>query len=1644
MKITGKKIIKFSVKFIVYSVASVLLLFSVVWGAIQIPAAQQYLVDQATGYLRKKLKTKVDIKRVNIEFFKTVVLEDIFVADRQDDTLLYAKKFKVTLHSFSLLDKQLQTQEVGLEGVNLHLHRSSKSPDFNYQFLIDAFSSDSTKKPEPKKDSTAGWDIDLHKVRLKNLKLHWWDDRSKLFLQTQMKDFKADFETLGLENKHPIINELMFDGLDLKFRQAPHQQEDSEAEVTLQDELEAGKKLTPKDSTQKAVADTLNTALNSSGYKIDLKSLVFKNCNFRYDDDSRKPANRNSIDYNHLVAKDFSTDIRQIKVGKNNLSFDIRSLAFAEKSGFRLRQLALSVDLDYPQVSIDAGKIQTNNSVFHRGFKLRLPSLESIEASVDSTFFDADFTQDSLGFKDITFFTGALPPALQDQTVKFGGSIKADKNKLYLDKFMVGFNARNSFETTLEVNNFTDYAQAHYNLNLHYLKVAPAFLQSLLPAPLPAQLMLVPDIRTELKLKGYLSQLEGDCLLQTVLGELESDFTLQTNAKFDNNRLKANLSGKAIQVGTLVGVADVGALNFSASTSITQSPHLFRVDTLNADITSFEYKKYVYKGLKIASKFVDNIAESKVVYKDDEAHLVLRNVVNLREKKPTVFLLGDVHQLHLKKLNLFDQKLDIKTQIVGEIQGFDADSLTGYLKVTHAKVAYQKRNLELDSLRLTISQQDSTRNIVLKSDIMDAHVKGQFHLSELPQAFDIFAHSYYTGYASDSLKLKHTEQFTVNAHVHKNPRLLYAFVPTLKLPFELDIDVTFDASTNFLMAQISTPALEYAGQKANNFYLNLRTRRNKLKVFWSCSNIETKENIDIKSPIFRTTIEKDKASFNFRVKSDSLKTDMALYGKVNAKTDTFAIALHDSFIEIEKQKWKFKQDCKITFNPYNEYLFVDSLALTHNDQSLLLQSRTNDDNKIVQELDIIKFDIDSIPLLFGLSSYKLGGVINGNLAVTNVFDIEKIISDIKVKNLRAMDIAMGDLTLGVSDKDLTGVTKIQVLLKGRNNRLRANGSYDLNKDSLYLFAGISQIRLEPFKPLVSDYITKLHGRLSARLRVAGPLLHPNINGDIRFKGKNTVQVKMLGEPHFIEDQRIYFDGDQINFKNFTITDQNGQTNTINGKIHNLGFSAFYTNLKVKGDNFQLMKSSAYNFKTLYGTIVSDYDIKVDGLLDDLKIKADVTVKPGSNVHTSIDDEGAASVRRSDFIKFVDADSTKTKDTTKARAQTDLTGFTVNSVIRVTPETKLHIIIDEATNDRMECSGTTTLSVNMDSTGEIEISGDYVIETGKYTMNLFEVVRKEIEVQKGSSVHFFGDPMQGIMNITAIYETKTSTYSLLQDRISSDQEIEQAKRIIPVQVLVHLRGKFLEPQISFDIELPKEEVRNPSPALTSKLNEIRNNQNELYKQVFGLIVLGHFITAEEAQGSNGVDVTSQLGSGLSGFLSSQLNKLSDDYLGGVQIDLDLNNRSDYSQDRELAVQLSKKFFNDRLKVSVGSFVSLDNHDNNEENSHQNLIGDVTVEYRLNESGNLSLKFFRRTNNNSSAASGLTQQNNQTNGFSVSYQKNFNKLGHLFRRKKVKNSRPPKKEKTQKEDSQKKSKKSTGEETKKTEVKGKESKKKEKED
>ena len=179
---------------------------------------------------------------------------------------------------------------------------------------------------------------------------------------------------------------------------------------------------------------------------------------------------------------------------------------------------------------------------------------------------------------------------------------------------------------------------------------------------------------------------------------------------------------------------------------------------------------------------------------------------------------------------------------------------------------------------------------------------------------------------------------------------------------------------------------------------------------------------------------------------------------------------------------------------------------------------------------------------------------------------------------------------------------------------------------------------------------------------------------------------------------------------------------------------------------------------------------------------------------------------------------------------------------------------------------------------------------------------------------------------------------------------------------------MKPEIHFDIVLPEgnndvsAEVINTTQA---KLEQIRQQEDVLNKQVFAVLLLNRFIGENPFQSETGGISASYLAKqSASRILSEQLNQIAGDLIQGFQIDFDLQATEDYTsgqkQNRtDLNVGISKELVDDRLKISVGSSFGIEGTQNENEQAN-NIAGDLTAEYLITKDGRYKLKAYRKNN------------------------------------------------------------------------------------
>ena len=166
---------------------------------IQVQAVQTFLGHKAAAYLSNKWNTKVEIGGLDIQFFKKVVLEDVYIQDLHKDTLLYAKKINVGIGELDFKQHILHINDVVLLKSNTKLIKYLSDDDLNLQFIIDSFKSkDTTTTP------SAPWDIKVRGVTLVNSAFTYRNEHDTIITTG------IDFVDLNCHDINTQINDVKF------------------------------------------------------------------------------------------------------------------------------------------------------------------------------------------------------------------------------------------------------------------------------------------------------------------------------------------------------------------------------------------------------------------------------------------------------------------------------------------------------------------------------------------------------------------------------------------------------------------------------------------------------------------------------------------------------------------------------------------------------------------------------------------------------------------------------------------------------------------------------------------------------------------------------------------------------------------------------------------------------------------------------------------------------------------------------------------------------------------------------------------------------------------------------------------------------------------------------------------------------------------------------------------------------------------------------------------------------------------------------------------------------------------------------------------------------------------------------------------
>lgn len=170
---------------------------------------QTIVAKYAAQYLSKETGLECSINSVSIDIFHNVHLNDLIIKDHKKDTMVYLKDVNVDIQYSSLFHNKLIIGKIKLENPDIRIVRHKGDKDFNYEKLLDYFSS---KDTTTSKDTTK-FDFKIKEIELKNASINYKDEKYNTKVSEQM-----NFDNIKFTKTNLLVDKIQLKQDTVYFR----------------------------------------------------------------------------------------------------------------------------------------------------------------------------------------------------------------------------------------------------------------------------------------------------------------------------------------------------------------------------------------------------------------------------------------------------------------------------------------------------------------------------------------------------------------------------------------------------------------------------------------------------------------------------------------------------------------------------------------------------------------------------------------------------------------------------------------------------------------------------------------------------------------------------------------------------------------------------------------------------------------------------------------------------------------------------------------------------------------------------------------------------------------------------------------------------------------------------------------------------------------------------------------------------------------------------------------------------------------------------------------------------------------------------------------------------------------------------------
>lgn len=1589
---------------------SLLLLVSV---AIQVPAVQNAVVQRIVTFAETRIGTPVSLDRISISFPKKVVLQGLLVEDQQEDTLLFAGSLSVDADMLALLSRRIQLNEIKIENV---VGRVGRTPEgvFNFDYIVDSFSGEEA----PQTPSGPAWDFAIYDVILEQVKLSFDDQLEGNDIALALGSLRVRANEFDLSSNSIDLDEFTLAGLQAdfsKYRQLPAELQsrspddagnsglmihvgslnleeigaryansvdgshmnldlgvlrasDNKIDMSLQ-AIDGGSfylgqtffayhRMVGSDTTsiQESVVDSTGTAEDRSGWKLQLGQLTMEDNALQYYDFTRTRVS-DSFDPGHLWITGLQLSVEGIKVADDEYHARLNRFSFQESGGFYLGNMTADIRIDSSRAVVEDFDLQTGGSRIRMNIRADYPELSSIAQNFKQARVDASIGESYIGMGEVNLFAPAL--ALPDSgRVYIESDVIGAVDDLALETFKLSTLAGTVVKAQGNVRNLSSPEGLAFDVALEEFSTTSDDIATLLPDTLLPQSLTLPGwVTITGKFSGTLKRPDILADLNSDMGVVHVDALLDLDSASDKG-YAGDIRVTQFDLGKLIKQEGMGVLDLEGSVE-GSGMTMDDIDVYaKVRVNEFEFNDYIYKDLAVDGALEKSIFRGSATMDDPNLKFNLNGDLDYGYAGVTKqyhFDL-DLQQADLQALNFLDRPLSIQFKLDVDLDNADPGNLNGGLAIHDATFNTDEKVLRMDSLLVASINQEGKSSLNIDSDFIHGEFTGTFDLLSLPAVLKQHFSSYY-GLDIDSVRVIDGQQFDFSLEVRNTSLLTEVLIPDLQRIDPGEIKGSFDSEEHQLDLSIGINELVHTKISAADINLNVTSNRRELEYEFGASNIVA------------GALTVPRFGFDGTVAGDSIETGIVVYdsadkeryvvrGIFKSLEDAYRFSLLPDDVMLNYNSWSVPADNAILVT--SNGFAAENLELNFEEQAIRVRAPVGTDstlNVTLQQLNLKS--LVNIAFADTLVRGSLGGEINIHGSETR----GPLEASLNIRNLAVGAEEMGDIVIAV-DQPLPGQTTLDLSGNGPGIDLSVVGNFGAppgETPQIQLDAGIRTLNLQAIQPFVREQVTGLKGNVRSDLKVMGSTDHPEIDGTLTFE--NVEATPGYTESAIkLREETIAFTGSTVTLNKFTIRDEVDNALVLDGQM--TAGRQYTLDLTATARDFQLLNTSEGDNELFYGKVWLNTTAKVRGTLDHPEVEMSIGLGEKSDFTFVVPQDEAGVMESEGIVTFVDRDKPMDSLANISRidslsANVPFQGITLTAQVELSGEETFSIVLDPITEDKLVVSGEASLTLDIDDTGNMDLTGRYELTKGSYDFTFYNLVKRNFVIEKGSTITWSGKPMNAALDITASYRVETAPIDLVATQAGEDSDLEPYRSRLPFLVYLNIRGDLLRPEISFSLDMPEQQRGAVGGSVYARIQDINTRESDVNKQVFALLILQRFVSDNPFESQSGGTLQAAARTSVNRMLSDQLNRMAQN-IKGVELTFDLQSYSDYQEgansDRtQLQLGVSKRLLNDRLVVKLSGNVDIEG-DQGQQNNFTDYIGDLALEYKLTEDGRFRINGF----------------------------------------------------------------------------------------